>query len=402
MRFQKFRVALLVCCLLLLGGCSQVTPVTALAEQWDEIFEDILENLSVRSVEKNNQSLVEPEFITWHTARHYYDTLSEKEKLAYRCIYNNIFAQPERIAIPLLKSDELEAVFSALQYDNPQLLFFGDNAAQVTAGVNFYFVPEYTLSYPEARKTIEAVADNAQQALTLLSPHADDYTVLLTLHDYLCEGCDYADGGSASQCHGALLEGYATCTGYSKALKLLLDIAGMDSCIVTGDATEDGTDLNHMWLAVSLQGAWYFCDPTWDDPVSDDGLQTVEHGYFAVSESRLSLTHSSILKPEHIVCDSEEYDYFLIENLFCTQENYLSVIADGIEKALRNNKSFAEYRFESLNTLQTAAQMLIDEGAVYDLLYEVSFLREDLLVNRIGYAVDEKRLQLKLIFAFEE
>ncbi len=407
MHFKNVLVAILVCCMLSFVGCAQTQQnvqenITAITGRFVHLFDDVGETFSVRSLEKSNQTILEPEYINWQTARHYYDALSDKEKLAYRCIYNDIFGQPERISVPMLKTEELNAVFTALRYDNPQLLFLGDDATLLTAGMYCYFVPVYTLSYWDARAMIEAVAAKSEEVVLSLSQNADDYETLLTLHDYLCEMCTYADGNSASQCHGALLDGYATCAGYTKALKLMLDMAGLDSCVVTGRVSDGTTDINHMWLAVCLNGVWSFCDPTWDDPVSEDGSQTVEHGYFSVSAQRLSLTHSDIQMPSHIVCDSEEFDYYLFENLFCTQENYLTVIADGIAVALQNEKIFAEFRFDSDDALQDAAKILFDEGEVYSLLEDVSFLNETLQPNRIGYAVDEERLQLKLIFSFEE
>ncbi len=401
MRFKNILAILLVFCVFLLSGCSQTLNVTELAERPEEIFEAFANTFSVRSLEKSNQSLLEPDYISWQTARHYYEALSDKEKLAYRCIYNDIFGQPERIAVPILKTEELNAVFTALRYDNPQLLFLSDEATLLTAGLSCYFVPVSTMPYWDARVTIEEVAAKARQAALSLPQNADDYAVLLTLHDFLCELCSYADGKSASQCNGALIDGYATCAGYSKALKLMLDIAGVDNCLVTGSVSENGADINHMWLAVCLNGEWCFCDPTWDDPVSDDGSQTVEHGYFAISEHRLLLTHSDIQMPSHIVCNSEKYDYYIVENLLCTQESYLSVIADGIAKALQNGKEFAEFRFDAADTLQAAVESLIDEGGIYAILDEAALLNDSLQTNRIGYAVDEERFQLKLIFSYE-
>jgi len=407
LHFKNVLAVILVCCILSLVGCAQTQQkvqenITAITGRFVHLFDDVGETFSVRSLEKSNQSILEPEYITWQTARHYYDALSDKEKLAYRCIYNDIFGQPERISVPMLKTEELHAAFTALRYDNPQLLFLGDDATLLTAGMYCYFVPVYTMSYWDARTAIEKTAAKAQEAIALFSQNADDYATLLSLHDYLCDFCTYADGKNASHCNGALLDGYATCAGYTKALKLMLDIVGIDSCAVTGNVSDGTADINHMWLAVSLDGVWSFCDPTWDDPVSEDGSQTVEHGYFSVSAQRLSLTHSDIQLPSHIVCDSEEYDYYLFENLFCTQDNYLSVIADGIAVALQNEKTFAEFRFDSDDALQDAAEILFVEGEVYALLEDAAFLCENLQTKRIGYSVDEKRLQLKLIFSFEE
>ena len=47
------------------------------------------------------------------------------------------------------------------------------------------------------------------------------------------------------------------CEGYSRAMKILCDKAGIGCACIAGD--------NHMWNAVQLDGVWYLMDLTWDD-----------------------------------------------------------------------------------------------------------------------------------------
>jgi len=66
---------------------------------------------------------------------------------------------------------------------------------------------------------------------------------------------------------GSLVTGQAVCEGYAKALQLLCHEAGIPCVTVSGWGTGNGKTEKHMWAAVKLDGLWYFCDPTWDDPV---------------------------------------------------------------------------------------------------------------------------------------
>ncbi len=409
MRLKKCTFLFLIVCLLLCPACSAVQK-SELRQRADNVIgrlstalDEMNEQISVHALEKSNSVFREPDYIDWQTSRHYYADLSEKEQLAYRCIYNGIFGQPERIAVPLLTTQELNTVFSALRYDNAQLLFIDDNASLLTAGMNCYFIPQYTLSYWEARETIVRCAEAARGILNQTDPADSQFETLLRLHDALCERSVYGDiNARSSQCDGALLHSCATCAGYAKALKLMLDIAGIDSCGVTGTASADSSNpISHMWLAVCADGVWFYCDPTWDDPVSEDGRQAVEHAYFAMSHSRLLLTHSDVEKPSHISCAEQPQDYYDYMNLVCTQGYYRETIRNGIVQALENGKDFAEFRFDCLQTLQTANEELIEAGGVYALLSDAADYNENLLANRVGYSVDEKRLQLKLIFSFE-
>ncbi len=79
---------------------------------------------------------------------------------------------------------------------------------------------------------------------------------------------NYIAGDATPWCIvGALLDDYQpVCEGYAKALQLLCHKAGIPCLQVSGYADGGG----HMWAAVKLNGSWYFCDPTWDDPNSDE------------------------------------------------------------------------------------------------------------------------------------
>lgn len=59
---------------------------------------------------------------------------------------------------------------------------------------------------------------------------------------------------------GALRDGLAICGGYSHAVKLLFEKAGVPCYNVTGSYFRE----NHMWNYILLNGQWYYCDATSD------------------------------------------------------------------------------------------------------------------------------------------
>ena len=402
MHKKSVSALLLVFLLLSFSGCmAPNTRFSDIAERFSVLLEELPETISVRALEKQNAQLREPDYVDWQTSRLYYAALTEKEQLAYRCIYNNIFGQPERIAVPMLENGELNNVFTALQYDNTQLLFLSDTASLLTAGISCYFVPSYTLSYWTAREQITLCAQNARAWLQGLPEDVSQYEKLLFAHDILCEQTVYEQTDFASQANGVLLEQKATCAGYSKALKWMLDILGIENCLVTGSADGGDGAVSHMWLAVNTDGAWSFCDPTWDDPVAEDGRQVVEHSYFSLSQTRLSLTHSNIEMPAGVVCDREDTDYFMRKGLYCIPETYRRVIAGGLQEGLQSGAEFVTFRFDTVQSLQEACEELLENGDIYRILDDLQDTGRHLQTDRIGYAADEERLQLKLIFSFE-
>lgn len=61
--------------------------------------------------------------------------------------------------------------------------------------------------------------------------------------------------------YGVFVDHNAVCQGYSLALKVLLDRAGVECCYVTSNP------LSHGWNMVRVEGSWYHVDCTWDDPI---------------------------------------------------------------------------------------------------------------------------------------
>lgn len=86
------------------------------------------------------------------------------------------------------------------------------------------------------------------------------------------------------------------CAGYTAAAKLLFDLAGQPSAVVSGTAKEGETQIPHAWNAVALYGEWVYLDVTWDDPVGGDE----RHDYFNLTERELAETHFGFVLPGNI------------------------------------------------------------------------------------------------------
>ena len=404
MRFKKSVCIFLIGILLLLPACDADSLQNAqILQRIEAFFHAVAVDFSVRSHSSSDAQIREPQYVDWQVCRIRYALLSPKEQLAYRCIYNGLFGMPERISVPLLEEDEFDRVFDALHVDNPQILFLGNNADLLTVGAAAYFIPSYSLGYWEAREQLEACADAARRLLEGLPEDASEFDKLLYAHDALCSQTVYGDLGNGAECSGALLQKTATCSGYSKALKLMLDLLGMESCTATGIVQDAQTGtVSHMWLAVKTDGAWSYCDPTWDDPVSEQGMQTVEHTYFGLTQKQLMRTHSDIEVPDGIVCDTQHANYFLNKGLLCDANNYEQVLRNAVARALQERQDAAEILFADEQSFDKACQHLFDDGYVYRILAAAGKYAPQLVTNRIMYAADVQRLYIRLNFLFEE
>lgn len=112
----------------------------------------------------------------------------------------------------------------------------------------------------------------------------------LAASDLVSARCSFDDGyrpddadQSPTTPAGALLEGQAVCSGYTRAFRDVCEAAGVPCVVVVSD------DEAHAWNQINVNGAWYNVDVTWDDAQNT-------HDYFGLSdedyETRTGFTSS--------------------------------------------------------------------------------------------------------------
>lgn len=115
------------------------------------------------------------------------------------------------------------------------------------------------------------------------------------IHDYIINTTKYDvsrnnDGTSpyhSYTAYGPLLEGYATCNGYTDAMALFLIKLNIPNFKVAMTPEDNENVDGHVWNAVYLNNNWYHLDLTWDDPVSNDGKDYLQHKYFLITTKEL-------------------------------------------------------------------------------------------------------------------
>jgi len=113
------------------------------------------------------------------------------------------------------------------------------------------------------------------------------------IHDYLILNCayDYDSyiAGSISPesrlSYGALCNQSAVCQGYAAAFNLLCDRVGIRSVGVSGFAP--GSEDEHAWNMLLLDGQIYYIDVTHDDPVPDQKGR-ISYKYYYLTEAEMT------------------------------------------------------------------------------------------------------------------
>lgn len=79
--------------------------------------------------------------------------------------------------------------------------------------------------------------------------------------------------------YGPLFQGYGICSGYTDAMALFLDKMHIPNYKISSDS--------HVWNLVYIDGEWLNLDLTFDDPVYDNGYETISDKYFLINTKEL-------------------------------------------------------------------------------------------------------------------
>ena len=112
-----------------------------------------------------------------------------------------------------------------------------------------------------AKERVPCVRKNVEEFIANVDSAMSDVEKVLLVHEYLIRNTVYKfdDAGICYVAGGPLGNGAGVCGGYARAMMLLLEKLDIEAHYVSSSS------MNHAWVYVQLDGAWYHIDPTWDD-----------------------------------------------------------------------------------------------------------------------------------------
>lgn len=191
--------------------------------------------------------------------------------------------------------------------------------AEVQNGYDVYVTLEYWDNYPivSAYKKNDMTNLTARQEALLrrydeileecVTNGMSAYEKELAIHDYLVGHIKYdmtIIGEDIHSAYGALMRGTAVCDGYAESFKTLMDLIGVECCVVRGMGNNEA----HAWNMVKLEGAWYHVDVTWDDPVGD--MDIISHEYFNMADVQICRDHQWV-NENYPSAVGTKYSYYL-------------------------------------------------------------------------------------------
>lgn len=137
----------------------------------------------------------------------------------------------------------------------------------------------------EEINAINAKIDEIEQ--NVMNPSLSTEENIRLVHDYIINHSIYDSDRSdrniinykSDIAYGPLIEGYGICGGYTDAMELILEKLNVKSYKVSSD--------NHVWNALLLNNQWLHLDLTWDDPVTSNHTNVLEHNFFLIPTTTL-------------------------------------------------------------------------------------------------------------------
>ncbi len=275
-----------------------------------------------------------------HTAitmgeRYLYSILDEERKGYYRTIDKAVRGLEEKSFFNIAMSENSNYIIYFLyMFDNPELWYLGNT---VTIMGHEYGTSDLSYSYTDGENycsyghnpnviTEELKASilekdavfkaEVQRIVSTIPTDAPDVVKERLIYDRILIDSYYdlsarwkGIGPDDWTAYGILVDKNGVCESYSEAFQTLLSAVGIVSTGVVGDAGG-----GHKWNAVRLDGEWYMCDITFDDPIGGDPNDAY-HYYFNLTTARMEELGHEITEDRWQIptCNGTKYSY---ENYF--------------------------------------------------------------------------------------
>lgn len=204
--------------------------------------------------------------------RFYYSGLNETGKKAYRLLLSGLGEQKKRIRISdrSLSGNDIAAVFSALNLDNPGM-FWPDyyHLSYLTSISGCTALPSYFYEKQEKEQLCAQLHRWTEHVCSQIPSGLPEVDKVWMIYDYLARRVDYKNDepSLSNTVIGPMKKNYhaSVCEGTAKAFKLLCEKAGIACIVMTGNASPSGSDTGpHAWNMVRLGNVYRHVDATWE------------------------------------------------------------------------------------------------------------------------------------------
>ncbi len=298
--------------------------------------EEVVDDDPIESPEPGSSDIEEPVVRDWvdiNGVGYMYNLFTETR---FQDALNKVAMAVEAMAPSVSVGEYLnheEAVFVAsniLQMVGTGYCYFkGSPSVTGTTMKLEYFVN----NYDDAQRMVNELESAANRIVRNISGYSD-YNKVKYIYEWLCTNNTYG-GAYESSSYGSVVAGGANCLGYAKGTFYLLSKAGFDVVYATGY----GTNQNHAWVKVRINGKWYNVDTTWGDPDFDNifDYNYVCYDFLCVTDDYIRNTRTSVTDLSKYLnipsATSDDYSWHKLNGYYASS---LSEVESILKKATRD------------------------------------------------------------------
>lgn len=197
----------------------------------------------------------------------YFEQLDVDEQMEYKRISASVAHYAPEAEIEA--TDSIKKICSAIQLDNPE--FFYWNAGKLDLDDGKLKLNYTTTEKKDAESLVRKVRQVRRDIVENLmseNENAGRKEFLKKIYFYLCNNNRYADEEFEKKkprawlytIQGALLNGMGTSLSLALALNYLLEIAGIETLLMTGNVQRGGKTVQNAWNLVRLDGEYFHID----------------------------------------------------------------------------------------------------------------------------------------------
>ena len=162
---------------------------------------------------------------------------------------------------------EIRKLLDIFKYSNPQYYFL--NGASYYPGQSMAFsLYSYCYDGEERAKMTAALKNSIDSYLSKIDTSKKDEEIERDIYTMLIRDITYVSNADYDQnVYSALVLKETVCAGYSMAMTLLANGAGLDAVGIVGYADNGNGVGAHGWNMVNIHGFWFLTDVTWGDQI---------------------------------------------------------------------------------------------------------------------------------------
>lgn len=201
--------------------------------------------------------------------------------------------------------EELGRLFADATKDTPYLFYVSNNLSYSYRNGGFVVAvkPKYTMERAEAESALEYCKGEIKKISNLLLEFKSDIERVVAAHDLICANFTYDITLESDDLYSFLMMGSGTCQSYTWMYMAILREMGIECSYVASDT------ISHIWLAVRIDGEWYYSDVTWDDPPGSEGSGEISRRHLFFSDKKADFDgYADRYGALDVKCNSQRFD----------------------------------------------------------------------------------------------